>query len=626
MKLQNKFLLPIISLILCGMAVLTVVTYTNSKKELEITVKNQLDQVVEALDRATEEYLSGIKNDVIIWGDRNIYRALFDGASAAEFAATNETLQGLVARAPHFEFLAIVDSRGNVISCNDTKLIGKVNIGDRDYFQQSMAGKTVSSDVIESKLTGNHIFVASTPIEVKGKVRGVFMGYVNILDYYDKYVKPIKVGNEGFAYVMDRTGTIIMHPVREMILKQNCASYDFGKYILDNKNGYMRYEFRGVKKAVAFRSDREKGWILAVTANDADIYAGVNRIQQLAIIVTIACIVIISLIVFLIVRSMVNSIRKAIAFSQVIAGGDLTVVAHDEYLNRKDEIGDLARGLNGMKEKLYEIVNEVLMAVENVTSGSEEMSSTAQQLSQGATEQAASAEELSSSMEQMAANVRQNADNAGQTEEISRKAAEDTDAGGKTVMETVDAMNEIASRISVIEEIARQTNMLALNAAIEAARAGEHGKGFAVVAAEVRKLAEMSQQAAGDISELSVRSVGVAHTAGENLQRIVPDIRKTAELIREISIASNEQDVGMDQINRAILQFDEVTQQNASASEEVASMSEELSRQAEQLQMTMSYFKVHRAAMEPEPVNIKSRAKDRALPGVDESMPALEMA
>jgi methyl-accepting chemotaxis protein len=195
-------------------------------------------------------------------------------------------------------------------------------------------------------------------------------------------------------------------------------------------------------------------------------------------------------------------------------------------------------------------------------------------------------------MEQMAANIRQNADNALQTEKIAIKSAQDAQEGGKAVAETVGAMKQIAEKINIIEEIARQTNLLALNAAIEAARAGEHGKGFAVVAAEVRKLAERSQNAAGEIGELSGRSVDIAEKAGEMLARMVPDIQRTAELVQEIAAASKEQDTGAEQVNQAIQQLDQVIQQNASASEEMASTSEELSSQAEQLQDTIGFFKV----------------------------------
>ncbi|WP_235264124.1 methyl-accepting chemotaxis protein, partial [Geoalkalibacter ferrihydriticus] len=206
--------------------------------------------------------------------------------------------------------------------------------------------------------------------------------------------------------------------------------------------------------------------------------------------------------------------------------------------------------------------------------------------------QAAAAEEASSSMEQMAANIRQNADNAMQTEKIAAKSAQDARQGGEAVGKTVTAMKQIADKISIVEEIARQTNLLALNAAIEAARAGEHGKGFAVVAAEVRKLAERSQTAAAEISDLSGSSVEIAEQAGKMLTQMVPDIQKTAELVQEIAAASKEQDAGAEQVNKAIQQLDQVIQQNASASEEMASTSEELSSQAEQLQQAIAYFKV----------------------------------
>ena len=192
----------------------------------------------------------------------------------------------------------------------------------------------------------------------------------------------------------------------------------------------------------------------------------------------------------------------------------------------------------------------------------------------------------------MTANIRQNADNAMQTEKIAVQASGDAQEGGDAVNQTVTAMKEIAGKITIIEEIARQTNLLALNAAIEAARAGEQGKGFAVVAAEVRKLAERSQKAAGEINELSTNSVEVAEKAGTVLNTLVPNIQKTAELVQEISASSREQDAGADQIAKSIQQLDAVIQQNASASEEMASTSEELSGQSEQLAEMISFFAV----------------------------------
>ncbi|WP_319561999.1 methyl-accepting chemotaxis protein [Marispirochaeta sp.] len=282
-------------------------------------------------------------------------------------------------------------------------------------------------------------------------------------------------------------------------------------------------------------------------------------------------------------------LKKGVSMANAISKGDLS---YRIVIDRKDETGELVNALNHASVKLKEIVRAVKISAENVASGSQQLSTSSEQLSQGASEQASSAEEVSSSMEEMSATIRQTMDNSNQTESIANRSAADTVEGEQAVMQTVNAMKEITGKISIIEEIARQTNLLALNAAIEAARAGEYGRGFAVVAAEVRKLAERSQQAAREINELSESSVTVAESAGTLLNSIVPNIRKTAELVQEISAASNEQSSGAEQITEAIIQLDTVIQQNASASEQISSTATELSSQAEKLEEALLYFKV----------------------------------
>jgi methyl-accepting chemotaxis protein len=284
-----------------------------------------------------------------------------------------------------------------------------------------------------------------------------------------------------------------------------------------------------------------------------------------------------------------RAVNSALGLAKAVASGDLNTTAR---ATSNDEIRDLVDALNKMVGKLKDVIANVTSAASNVAAGSQQLSAGAEQLSQGATEQASSTEEASASVEEMAANIKQNADNATETEKIARQSAEDARASGEAVNNAVSAMQTIAEKILIVQEIARQTDLLALNAAVEAARAGEHGKGFAVVAAEVRKLAERSQSAATEISALSSDTAKAAQAAGQMLSKLVPDIRRTAELVSEISAASREQNVGADQINSAIQQLDKVTQQNASASEEMSSTSEELAEQAEHLQSAIAYFRV----------------------------------
>ena len=284
-------------------------------------------------------------------------------------------------------------------------------------------------------------------------------------------------------------------------------------------------------------------------------------------------------------NTLIGAMNEITAAAEAIAGGSLTVT-----LKERSPEDKLMRALSAMVSGLTQTVSEIRSIAGEVASASQSISTASVQVSKGASAQAAAAEEASSSMEEMVSNIKQNADNAQQTDKIANKSARDAQESGKSVLEAVAAMKEIANKISIIEEIARQTYLLALNAAIEAARAGEHGKGFAVVAAEVRKLAERSQKAAGEINQLSGATLRVSEKSGEMLEKLVPDIQRTAELVQEITAASKEQDTGAEQINKALQQLEQVIQQNASAAEEMASTTEELTGQSEQLVSALAFF------------------------------------
>jgi len=292
---------------------------------------------------------------------------------------------------------------------------------------------------------------------------------------------------------------------------------------------------------------------------------------------------------YLLALSLTKPIKAAALTVDEIAKGNLLTKI---TIDRKDEIGDLLKSMRNMIDRLLPVISSVSMISRQVSQGSEELRTTSQNLASGASEQAASTEEVSASMEEMSATISNSSENAVQTESIAVQSAQEAESSGKAVDEAIGAMKKIIEKISIIGEIARQTNLLALNAAIEAARAGEHGKGFAVVASEVRKLAERSQVAASEILELSSSTGEVATSAGLSLEKLVPGIRKTSELVQEISASTTEQHSGISQINNALTQLDSVTQQNAAFAEELAGNSISLKEQADELSEVIKFFNV----------------------------------
>lgn len=418
-------------------------------------------------------------------------------------------------------------------------------------------------------------------------------------------LKTTRYMSGNYYWILDGNASIVMHPIKPSLdgKDMSAAKDPTGKRLFQEMADLARSKGEGfvdymwpkpgseepVQKISYVKDYKPWDWSVGSGIYVDDVDAQVATLRWQILIPTFISMGLIVMFVIFVVRSIVQPLQEAVEVSNKMAHGDLT---HDIQVRSQDEVGQLSHAMSNMVTALRQVVGDVTSATEQVAAGSEELAASAIELSQGATEQASSVEQVSASMEEMTSSIEQNAHNAKATDDMTVKAASDTERGGQAVAKTVEAMRQIADKILIVEEIARQTNLLALNAAIEAARAGEHGKGFAVVAAEVRKLAERSGTAAAEISELSISSVEVAEQAGELLGQIVPDIQKTAELVQEISAASNQQRDGGEMVNRAVHELDKVVQQNASASEEVASTSEELSGQAVQLQDAIRFFKV----------------------------------
>lgn len=601
MKIGKKLMLMGCIAALVPTASVGVLSVVQAGSGMESLMNDELSarslELAQYVDMVLEEELKLVQLIAINQDTRAVLQSEGDDTTADQrLESFMSEMNRTVGLGDRYDVLILVDRTGTVVTASRDGYVG-VNLNDRDYFQAATAGAVNVGAPNLNRVTGEPFVPLAAPVRgTDGAVLGVVAGVLNPT-FLSELVDTTEIGETGYAYVIDRTGLVIAHPVRDHVFELNTASLagmeEITRRMTAGHHGVEDYVFQGDEIKAGFAPVSLTGWSVGLRIPVSEFMAPIVAIRTIVLIMA-AVFVVVTLVAFILFsRGITGPVYKGVTFAQLMAKGDLTAQLD---VVQKDEIGVLADALREMRDKLVSVVGDVKSASGNVASGSEEMSSTAQQLSQGATEQAASAEEVSSSMEEMGANIRQNSDNAMQTEKISQKAAQNAEEGGKAVIQTVEAMREISEKINIIDEIARNTNLLALNAAIEAARAGEHGKGFAVVASEVRKLAERSQKAAGEIADLSKSSVDVAERAGEMISGIIPDIRKTAELVQEISASSKEQNSGADQINQALGQLDQVVQQNASASEEMASMSEELNGQAEQLQNTVAFFKLDEQA------------------------------
>ena len=588
MKLAPKFLLPTFALILIGMSVTTWLTYQQSTESISTDAIKKSESTVSSLKSAVELWVKGIHSEIITFsGTSEVIDVLSQGSPLTERGA--ELFKGFLSRNSAVNSVLVVNKMG-IVKAASRDVMMNLDFSARGWFKEAIKGQDYISLPVYNEQTSMFVFVVTSPVYNNGELIGVVASGVEIEKFADRFILA-NTTEESYPFILAPDGGLLAHPNSELVGKTNIfTSEPYGQYIASHKKGIEETTSLGVEKLIIFEKSPLLGWTLVMAVDKNATFASARHLGLLVICLAIGQLIVLTLGIWLLLASnILKPIKKLVSTASQIAEGDLDTTID---ASRADEVGDLQRALASMVEKLRDVVTEVDNTTDNVALGSKELASMAQSLSQGAMGQASSIEEVSSSMELMTQNINNSTNNAHETEEIATKAAKDARESGKAVMGAVSAMTNIAEKISVIEEIARQTNLLALNAAIEAARAGESGKGFAVVAAEVRKLAERSGSAASEISELSHGTVSAAREAGEMLDRLVPNIEKTAELVQEIAAGSSEQRTGAEQINSAIAKLDSLSQQNASASEEMGATSEQLAGNGKQLQEVMSYFRL----------------------------------
>ncbi|HAO21207.1 MAG: hypothetical protein BWK80_48465 [Desulfobacteraceae bacterium IS3] len=560
LSLRHKFLMPTIVLMVSGLGISMFVSYLISKDAIEKSIRTQFTQFVDSGTKNLSSWIKITQTDIARWSDQNIViMALRDTYMGnASRKAANLELEAGKKKNPFYESVNIVNPKGEVVSSSDFEKIGNINVSDQAYFQEAIKGTPFLSDIFPSTLSGKPVFVVSHPIDDKEAIAGVLFGVVNLEYFTQSQIDKVKVGQSGYSYMINRKGLVAAHQDKSLAMKLNIHDFNFGREMMSKDEGILIYTYKDVKKLGAFKSEPETGWRIGAAVDYSDIMSPVAFLGRANLIISIVIILLVSIMILLRIQAVIKPLN------QIVSG--LTRIS------------------------------------EQVASSSSQVASTSQKLAEISSEQSASVEETSSSLEQVLAMIRQNMTSALEADQLMKESDKVVSDAAGSMEKLIASMADISKSgektsqiIKVIDEIAFQTNLLALNAAIEAARAGETGAGFAVVADEVRNLAMRSVEAAKNTSVLiedTIKKVkegaDIVNHATAAFSKVADSTAKVGMLLGRITIASNEQAQGIEQVNRASSDLSTVIQQNADQAQQAASVSEQMNEQAEKMKGLVS--------------------------------------
>ncbi|HPJ95506.1 MAG TPA: methyl-accepting chemotaxis protein [Deltaproteobacteria bacterium] len=618
LRLRNKLIFGGIAIVLVPMLVVAFFSVMKASSHLESSAKQSAREIAQGLADLTDKTMSqelklakqiSLENTVISMASTVERFGLENTGSAAEQLVMMLS-QAMHAIGEEYEGIMITDNKGIVYADGSGGKMKGRSLADRDYFAQAKKGTANIGSVLRSETTGKLVVPVCAPIFSDSKK---FMGCVVVIVQIDYIVNKLvgtKVGETGYAFMINKQGIMIAHPNPEYVLKLDITKHSgmeqLASGMIAGQSGIQEYTFEDSTRVAGFSPVKMTGWSVGATQPKSEYLSTGTEIRNLIALIAAVSLAFVTIIIIFFARGITTPLANGVDVAKMMAQGDFT---HTIDVDRQDEIGDLAEALKDMVAKLGALVNNVKLISNEVYSTTNEVASGAQGLSQATQEQAAAIEQIAATIEEIASAIKMNASNANQGLEKAKNTKNalnnNLELGGRLTQAMDDiyqSSGKIEEIIVTVNEVAFQTNLLALNAAVEAARAGEHGKGFAVVAEEVRSLAQKTAEASKQIKVLIEDTLSKIHAGNDlvklaetSLNESVSYMDELSDTMDEIASSSSEQANGVDELNRSISQIETLTQQNASTVEELASASESMSMETKQLSEMVDIFKTVRS-------------------------------